>query len=110
MGAGRLREDGAITYTAMRGRRETAVVSEASLHWERMSPFRSEDAVMVLSFAIIMLTTNLNSANVKNKMKKNEFLKQNREVNAGANFPGDFLSEIYDSIKQEELKVMRTGV
>merc|ERR1712217_932562 len=82
-------------------------LNERSLQWERESAFRSEDSVMILAFAIIMLTTNLHSPNVKNKMQKHEFIQQNRDTNDGANFPGDFLAEIYDNIKQDELKVMR---
>jgi hypothetical protein len=86
---------------------ETSTVSERSLRWEPASPFKTEDSVMVLAYAIIMLTTNLHSANVKDKMKKHEFIRQNNEVNGGSNFPGDFLAKIYDDIKKEELKVMR---
>jgi len=84
----------------------TEQVSTRILQWERASPFRSEDSVMVLSLSIIMLTTNLHSLNVKNKMQKHEFIRQNRGMNDGANFPGGFLAEIYDNIKQEELKVI----
>ena len=62
---------------------------------------------MVLAYAIIMLTTNLHSSNVKEKMKKHEFIAQNRDVNGGSNFPGDFLAKIYDDVQKEELKVMR---
>jgi len=97
-----------ITYTSnMRGARKTSVVSQRSLNWERVSPFRTEDSVLVLAYAIIMLTTNLHSANVKDKMKKHEFIKQNKGVNSGGNFPGDFLSDVYDAILRSELKVMR---
>lgn len=86
---------------------EISCISERSLNWAPVSPFRNEDSVMVLAYAIIMLTTNLHSAHVKEKMKKHEFIKQNNEVNGGGNFPGDFLSQVYEDIKREELKVMR---
>jgi len=89
------------------GELEISTVSEESWNWVLESPFRTEDSVMVLAYAIIMLTTNLHSVNVKEKMKKHEFIKQNREVNGGDNFPGDFLSEVYDDVLREELKVMR---
>mmetsp|Transcript_756 Transcript_756/g.2025 ORF Transcript_756/g.2025 Transcript_756/m.2025 type:complete len:302 (-) Transcript_756:192-1097(-) len=110
--AGQLSEERKITFRAGPGRSlhkemQTAVVSTESQQWPRVSPFQSEDAVMVLAFAIIMLTTNLHSINVKTKMRKSEFIKQNREVNAGANFPGDFLAEVYDNIEHQELQVMR---
>lgn len=82
--------------------------SESS-SWVRSSPFLTEDAVMVLCYAVIMLTTNLHNENVKIKMKKHEFIMQNRGVNHGSNFPGDFLSCIYDDIAAQELKVMKSG-
>lgn len=90
------------------GTLETTAVSEESLQWEAVSPFKTQDSVMVLAYAIIMLTTNLHSPNVKEKMKKHEFIKQNRGVNGNdENFPGDFLSKVYDDMQREKLTVMR---
>lgn len=107
--AGSLGPNLAITYQRnMHGAMETSVVSDHSLDWEPVSPFKTQDSVMVLAYAIIMLTTNLHSANVKDKMKKHEFIRQNRQVNGDDNFPGDFLSKIYDDVLREELKVMRS--
>jgi hypothetical protein len=103
--AGSLGTGGAITYMR-NGRKEIAIAPSKSLNWAPQSPFKDQDAVMVLSYAIIMLTTNLHSANVKDKMKKHEFIKQNRDVNGGGNFPGDFLSKIYDNIAAEPLGIM----
>jgi hypothetical protein len=110
--AGTLGTDLRISYQRSltgNGPLETSVVSDECLNWETESPFKSQDSVMVLAYAIIMLTTNLHSAKVKDKMKKHEFIKQNRTVNDGDNFPGDFLGKIYDDIKREELKVMRSS-
>ncbi len=53
------------------------------------------------------MTTNLHNKNVKDKMQRHSFIQQCRQVNDGTNFPGDFLSEIYDNILAEELKVVR---
>lgn len=55
-----------------------------------------------------MLTTNLHNPSVpgKDKMTRAEFIQQNKGVNDGSNFPGDFLSFIYDDIQAQELKVM----
>jgi len=66
----------------------------------------SEDAVMVLSYAIIMLTTNLHNPKVKQKMTVGEFISQNRGVNAGGNFPGDYLAAIYRDVRERELSVV----
>ena len=54
-----------------------------------------------------MLTTNLHSEKVKHKMKKHEFLLQNKGVNDGQNFPGDFLAGVFDDIAAQELEVMK---
>jgi len=104
--AGLLGADGKLRYRQIGWQPAVAVVHHKEVHWEKGSPLKSEDAVMVLAYAIIMLSTNLHNANVKQKMEAHEFLWQNRGVNDGANFPGDFLLDIYTSIKQEELKVM----
>jgi len=103
--AGRLGEDGKLTYS-MKETQRTSKVSVENERWEKASPLKSQDAVTVLAFAIIMLSTNLHNGNVKQKMEPHEFLRQNRDVNDGANFPGDFLFDIYTNIKHEELKVM----
>jgi len=107
---GLLQDDGKITFQGSvegHGAPTTAVANLDPTRWVRTSPIRSQDAVMVLAYAIIMLTTNLHSVKVKQKMAKHEFLQQNREVNDGDNFPGDFLSDIYDDIERKELAVMR---
>lgn len=102
-----LPSDAEIAFRRLDG--EAVTVGKGESTWERTSPFQSEDSVMVLAFSIIMLTTNLHSANVKSKMQQHEFIRQNRDINDGGNFPGDFLAQIYDNIKAEELKVMRTA-
>lgn len=76
--------------------------------WPRTSPFAAEDSVMVLSYAIIMLTTDLHNAKVRHKMTKQQFLASCRGTNDGRSFPGDFLSDVYDDIAAQELK-MRTS-
>jgi len=106
---GLLTDGGDFTYTDAYGARVSVSVwlGDEAHAWERVSPFRTEDSVMVLCYAIIMLTTNLHSDKVKQKMKKHEFLWQNKGVNDNGNFPGDFLSDVYDDIKNQELEVVK---
>lgn len=99
--------NGEITFCDGTGGIRTEPIDISRCSWEQVSPFRSQDAVMVLSYAIIMLTTNLHNPNVKIKMEKHEFIRQNNTVNDGGNFPGDYLSEVYDDILSRELKVMK---
>merc|ERR1712217_294073 len=105
--AGTLGPGNTVTFANQRRETQTCTVPKKYLDWKPASPFKTEDSVMVLAYAIIMLTTNLHSPNVKEKMKKHEFIRQNRGVNGGDNFPGDFLAKVYDDICREELKVMR---
>merc|ERR1712232_141414 len=67
---GLLGQDLEITYQVMGGMEKKSVVSKTDLEWEQVSPFRTQDSIFVLSYAIIMLATNLHSAKVKEKMKK----------------------------------------
>ncbi|KAL3464216.1 hypothetical protein BJX64DRAFT_99281 [Aspergillus heterothallicus] len=64
-----------------------------------------KDSLFVLTYAIIMLNTELYNPNVKsqNRMSCNDFSKNLRGVNAGQDFAPEFLQEIYDSIKENEI-------
>jgi golgi-specific brefeldin A-resistance guanine nucleotide exchange factor 1 len=65
----------------------------------------NKDAAFVLTYGIIMLNTDLYNRNVKeqNRMKYTDFAKNLRGVNDGKNFDPQYLQEIYDSIKQNEI-------
>lgn len=111
---GRLK-DGHIVYASpvVRGGVETALVGDHDKgNWPRAtsSPVKSQDAVFVLAYAVVMLSTNLHNPSVKksDKMELHQFLGQLREQNDGTSFPGDYLASVYDAIKAEELKVMTT--
>ena len=65
--------------------------------------FKSKDSVFVLAYSIIMLNTDLHNPKVKNKMKLEEFLRNNLSVNDGENFSEEYLTHIYEHIKGEEI-------
>jgi Sec7-like guanine-nucleotide exchange factor len=46
-----------------------------------------------------MLNTDQHNSQVKKKMTLREFIKNQRKINNGLNFPEQFLSEVYTSIK-----------
>lgn len=52
-----------------------------------------------------MLTTDLHSPQVKNKMTKEQFIKNNRGINDSKDLPEDYLSQIYDEIAGNEIKM-----
>ena len=71
--------------------------------------FANEDAIYVLAFSTIMLNTDAHNPQVKDKMTKAQWLRQNQGVNDGADFPRDFLEGLYDRIVEDEIK-MESGI
>jgi len=67
--------------------------------------FQHEDAVYVLSFSMMMLATDLHNPNVKKKMTKEDWMKNNTGINKGQDFEKQFLLDIYDRIMAEPLKL-----
>lgn len=65
----------------------------------------NKDAVLVLTYAIIMLNTDQHNPNVKNdkRMTYNDFARNLRGVNGDKDFAPEYLQEIYDSIKSNEI-------
>jgi brefeldin A-resistance guanine nucleotide exchange factor 1 len=66
---------------------------------------KSSDDVFVLTYAVIMLNTDQHNPNLKgqNRMTYEDFAKNLRGVNAGGDFPPQYLQDIYDSIKSNEI-------
>ncbi|OWR54723.1 brefeldin A-inhibited guanine nucleotide-exchange protein 2 [Danaus plexippus plexippus] len=67
--------------------------------------FMSADTVYVLAFSIIMLTTDLHSPQVKNKMTKEQYIKLNSGISDNNDLPREYLSQIYDEIAGHEIKM-----
>ncbi|CAF1321481.1 unnamed protein product [Adineta steineri] len=76
----------------------------------KLEIFASADTAYVLAFSVIMLTTDLHSKNVKNKMTKEQYIKMNRGINDSRDLPEEFLSKIYDEIENEEIKLKVTTI
>ncbi|XP_069693806.1 IQ motif and SEC7 domain-containing protein 1 isoform X6 [Periplaneta americana] len=68
--------------------------------------FRSPDTVFVLAFAIIMLNTDLHTPNLKpeRRMKLEDFIKNLRGIDDGADIDRDILVGIYERVKANEFK------
>lgn len=71
--------------------------------------FTSADTVYVLAFSIIMLTTDLHSPQVKNKMSKEQYIKLNSSISDNNDLPREYLSQIYDEIAGHEIKMKNTS-
>ncbi|KAJ8265237.1 hypothetical protein COCON_G00143360 [Conger conger] len=65
--------------------------------------FASADTAYVLAYSIIMLTTDLHSPQVKNKMTKEQYIKMNHGINDSKDLPEEYLSSIYDEIAGKKI-------
>jgi len=67
--------------------------------------FANADTAYILAYAVIMLNTDAHHPQVKRKMSKEEFIKNNRGINDGEDLPEEFLGELYDRIVNEEIRL-----
>lgn len=67
--------------------------------------FTCADTAYVLAYSIIMLTTDLHNPQVKRKMTKEDYIKLNRGINESKDLPEEYLSQIYDQIAENEIKM-----
>lgn len=63
------------------------------------------DAACVLSYSTIMLNTDLHSTQVKKKMTLEEFKRNNRGTNNKQDWPAEYLTDIYNSIASDAIKM-----
>lgn len=67
--------------------------------------FRSADVAYVLSYSVIMLNTDAHNPQVKNKMSREDFIKNNRGIDDGEDLDQEFLKDLYDQIVMNEIKM-----
>ncbi|THD26854.1 Brefeldin A-inhibited guanine nucleotide-exchange protein 1 [Fasciola hepatica] len=69
--------------------------------------FASADTAYVLAFSIILLTTDLHSAQIKqhHRMTKVDYIRMNRGINDSQDLPESYLAQIYDEIAQCGIKL-----
>ncbi|XP_034951893.1 Golgi-specific brefeldin A-resistance guanine nucleotide exchange factor 1 [Chelonus insularis] len=77
-------------------------------HWHDSNgrPFASADAAFTLAYAVILLNVDQHNREAKrqnNPMTAEQFKKNLKACNGGADFDQDMLDEIYNSIKNEEI-------
>jgi brefeldin A-inhibited guanine nucleotide-exchange protein len=63
------------------------------------------DAAYILAYSAIMLNTDAHNPQVKKRMTKADFIKNNRGINDNADLPEEFLSNIYDDIVLNEIRM-----
>lgn len=68
--------------------------------------FSNADTPYILAYSVILLNTDLHSAQIKKRMTPEEFIKNNRGINENTNLEEDFLMEIYNDILNNEIKLL----
>ncbi|XP_073477759.1 IQ motif and SEC7 domain-containing protein 3 isoform X3 [Aquarana catesbeiana] len=68
--------------------------------------FHNPDTIFILAFAVILLNTDMYSPSIKpdRKMMLEDFIRNLRGVDDGADIPRDMVVGIYERIQQKELK------
>ncbi|KZO91151.1 hypothetical protein CALVIDRAFT_542103 [Calocera viscosa TUFC12733] len=69
------------------------------------TPFANADTAYVLSYSTIMLNTDAHNPQVKVRMTRADFIRNNRGINDGSDLPEDYLSSIYDEIISNEIRM-----
>lgn len=59
----------------------------------------------MLAYSVILLNTDQHNPQVKKRMTKTDFYKNNRGINDGGSLPDEFLSAIYDDIVRNEIRM-----
>lgn len=69
----------------------------------KINPFTSDSTAFVLSFAIIMLNTDLHSGKMNQSMSFGDFHRMSRQADEGQDIPEAYLREVYDDVKAHEI-------
>ncbi|KAJ3414515.1 guanine nucleotide exchange protein for ADP-robosylation factor [Chytridiales sp. JEL 0842] len=67
------------------------------------SSFSSADTAYVLAYSVIMLNTDQHNPQVKKRMTKTEFIKNNRGIDEGKDLQPEILEAIFDEIASNEI-------
>ena len=66
--------------------------------------FADATAAYVMSFSTMLLNTDLHNPAVRNKMSAEQFVKNNKGINGGADLPRQYLLALYDAVARDEIK------
>ncbi|OCH90953.1 hypothetical protein OBBRIDRAFT_887302 [Obba rivulosa] len=69
------------------------------------TPFANADTAYVLAYSTIMLNTDAHNPQVKQRMTKADFIKNNRGINDGRDLPEETLLSIFDEIVSNEIRM-----
>ncbi|KAG6919409.1 hypothetical protein DXG01_006292 [Tephrocybe rancida] len=69
------------------------------------TPFANADTAYILAYSVILLNTDAHSPQIKHRMTKADFTKNNRGINDNNDLPEDLLSSVYDDIVSNEIRM-----
>lgn len=64
----------------------------------------------VLSYSVIMLNTDQHNPTIKKRMSADDFVRNNRGIDDGHDIPRDFLEELYNRIKNQQIMMRHTMI
>lgn len=79
--------------------------AERYIDGNTQTPFANADTAYVLAYSVILLNTDLFNPQVKKRMSKIDFIKNNRGINDGADLPEQYLLDIFDEIASNEIRM-----
>ena len=71
----------------------------------RHGPVSVADTAYVISYSVILLNTDAHNPQVKKRMTRADFVKNNRGINEGADLPEELLSAIFDDIVNNGVRI-----
>merc|ERR1711879_113950 len=73
-------------------------------HPQTCPSFATADTEYVLTFSLVMLSTDLHNPSIKQerKMTKDNFVRSNYGIDNGQNVPKEVLESLYDSVKERQ--------
>jgi len=88
-------------------------MQQFSGQYHRCNPgvFSCEDTAYILAFSVIMLNTDAHNPSIKKerKMTLEQFLSNNRGIDQGKDLPVKMMTELYNQIKSNEIKLDPEG-
>jgi hypothetical protein len=90
------------------------ILEKFATHFHQQNPgiFLNSDTAYVLSFSLIMLNTDLHNQSIipEKKMTIEQFIRNNRGINAGQDISRDLLVTLYHSVKENEIRMEETDM
>jgi len=91
---------------------ERVMEAFATCYFAQLPPdarlFASRDAVFVFAFSVVLLHTDAHSSSLQDsqRMTLDQFVRNNRGINDGADLPRELLEQVWTSVREQEFLVV----